>query len=104
MRPRSRAHIGVDFDQVDDGAVPNGRFNVSVNTKVPTSPSPWPPAGSFRRLQVDPGPGYWPGGAADIFDIATGYQQRSASEPGPRRRSSFSHSVAPASLYLAGAS
>ena len=28
MRPRSRADIGVDFDQVDDGALPDGRFNV----------------------------------------------------------------------------
>jgi hypothetical protein len=28
MRPQSRAHIGVDFDQVDDGALPDGRFNV----------------------------------------------------------------------------
>ena len=76
----------------------------AFNTKVPTSPNPWPSAGSFRRLQVNPGPGYWLDGAADIFDIAMGYQQRSASEPGPRRRSSFCHSVAPASLYLAGAS
>jgi hypothetical protein len=66
-------------------------LDLSVSTRAPTFPNPWPSAGSFRRLQVGPGPGYWPDGAADIFDIEMGYQQRSASEPGPRRRSSFSH-------------
>jgi len=68
-----------------------------VIRESPTGPGP---SCSVGRFQVDPGPNYWPDGAADIFDIRMEYQQRPGSSPGPRRRSSFFHSVAPASLYL----
>jgi hypothetical protein len=37
---------------------------VMASTTVPTSPSP---GCSFERLQVDPGPDYWPNGAAYSF-------------------------------------
>ena len=71
-----------------------------VIQEIPIDPGP---SCSVGRFQVGPGPDYWPDGAADIFDIRMEYQRRPGSEPGPRRRSSFFHSVALASLYLVGA-
>ena len=49
MRPPSRADIGVDFDQVDDGALPDGRFNVLSVAQTRTTIS-YMRRGSYIRL------------------------------------------------------